>query len=111
MRRKLKEKYDERGLLGIVLHPTFAKNGKVYAYYSAPLQKDGPEGFDHTSHLSEFKMKADKSAVDPESERILLKVDQPQWNHNGGNPVFGPDGYLYVILNEPDRIIRLLPAP
>ena len=38
--------------------------------------------------------------VDPDSEVILLTVPQPATNHNGGNIVFGPDGYLYIGLGD-----------
>ncbi|MFP6880122.1 MAG: PQQ-dependent sugar dehydrogenase [Roseibacillus sp.] len=96
---KLKKGFDERGTLGIALHPGFATNKKVYVYYSAPLAKDGKEGFDHTAHLSEFKVKSDGFA-DRKSERILLTIDQPQFNHDGGHLVFGKDGYLYLGLGD-----------
>lgn len=95
----LKKGFDERGTLGVALHPKFASNKKVYLYYSAPLAKNGKAGYDHTAHLSEFKVKSDGTA-DPSSERILFTVDQPQWNHDGGNLVFGKDGYLYLGLGD-----------
>lgn len=96
---KLKPGFDERGALGLALHPKFKDNKKVYVYYSAPLAKDGKEGYDHTARLSEFKVNPDGTA-DPGSERILLTVDQPQWNHDGGNLVFGTDGFLYLGLGD-----------
>lgn len=96
----LRERYDERGLLGLALHPEFEKNGRLFVYYSAPLQDGGPGDYDHTAHLAEYQMLPDRSAADPSFERILLKVDQPQWNHNGGHLVFGPDGHLYVGLGD-----------
>jgi glucose/arabinose dehydrogenase len=96
----LRPNFDERGLLGIALHPGFTRNGKVYVYYSAPLRKDGPKGFDHTGRLVEFKVPKGGHTADPATERLILSVDQPQWNHNGGLPVFGPDGYLYLGLGD-----------
>lgn len=92
--------FDERGLLGLAFHPDYENNGRFFVYYSAPLRPDGPEGWNHTSHISEFIVSPDPNEADPESERIVLQVDQPQFNHNAGNIHFGPDGFLYISLGD-----------
>ena len=91
-----RENFDERGLLGLAFHPAYATNGRFYVYYSAPLRPEAPDGFDHTSHISEFHVSADPNTADPGSERLILQVDQPQFNHDAGTVEFGPDGYLYI---------------
>ena len=92
--------FDERGLLGLAFHPNYASNGRFFVYYSAPLRPGAPSGFDHTSHISEFRVSADPNRADPASERIILQVDKPQFNHNGGTVLFGPDGDLYISLGD-----------
>jgi len=69
---------DERGLLGIAFHPNFASNNYVYLYYST---RGGS-----SSHHS--------------TEQIILRINQPYGNHNGGNILFGPDGYLYIGMGD-----------
>ncbi|WP_049969977.1 PQQ-dependent sugar dehydrogenase [Haladaptatus cibarius] len=91
---------DERGLLGLALHPNFRTNRRFYVRYSAPPGTSTPPKFDHTAILSEFQANEDLLAANPESERRILGVPEPQANHNAGDIVFGPDGYLYVPLGD-----------
>jgi hypothetical protein len=94
---KLNPSYDERGLLGIALHPDFKNNSTIFVFYSIPLRPGAPQDWDHTDRLSEFKIsKDDPDIADLNSERIILEMDHPQSNNNGGGIIFGPDGYLYV---------------
>ena len=102
---KIDPTYDERGLLSIAFHPQFASNGRVFVYYSAPLRAGVDPNWSCTNHLSEFKISAaDPNKVNMSSEKILLQVDKPYQNHNGGTLLFGPaDGYLYLPLGDGGR--------
>ena len=98
----LNSNYDERGLFSIAFHPDYRNNGRLFVYYSAPLQPGAPPGWSATNRLSEFHVNAgNPDAVDMSSEKILLAVDKPSSNHNGGPLLFGPDdGYLYLALGD-----------
>jgi glucose/arabinose dehydrogenase len=89
--------YDERGLLGLAFHPDYKTNGRFFVYYSSP--KTGA-GINHESILAEYHISDNENKADPNSEIIIFRVDQPEANHNGGQLVFGPDGYLYLGLGD-----------
>jgi glucose/arabinose dehydrogenase len=99
---ELRQTYDERGLLGLAFHPDYPQNDRFFVYYSAPLREGAPQDFDHTSRISEFRVSPQNpDRADPDSERIILTVDQPQSNHNGGTLLFSPqDGFLYISLGD-----------
>ena len=93
--------YDERGLLSIAFHPEYQQNGKVYAFYSAPLRPEAPEGWSCTNHISEFQVDSmNPNKVNMSSEKVLMYIDKPYENHNGGELAFGPDGYLYISVGD-----------
>ena len=90
--------FDERGTLGLALHPEFANNGLFYVSYTMPIDFQGDLAkefwWDHTNVVSEFKMV--DGEVDASYERVLSSIDWPQFNHNGHWLGFGPDGMLYI---------------
>ena len=90
-----KDRENEEGFLGMAFHPNFKENGKLYVYYTTSQRP-------HVSILSEFRTKegSEHKLGDPSTERELMRIDQPFWNHNGGTIIFGPDGYLYVALGD-----------
>ncbi|MGI9489845.1 MAG: PQQ-dependent sugar dehydrogenase [Geminicoccaceae bacterium] len=97
--------FDERGALGFAFHPAYAGNGKLYVYYSAPLREghglQNEEWGTHTSHIAEIKVSADdRNKADPDYERLVLQVDQPQFAHNAGTLAFGPKGMLHIALGD-----------
>ncbi|HEU0291102.1 MAG TPA: PQQ-dependent sugar dehydrogenase [Anaerolineales bacterium] len=102
---KLNDFYDERGLLGLALHPDFAANGRFYVSYSAPLKVGmSPDAWDHTTYISEFTISAhDPNQADPTSERVVMELHKPGYNYEAGHLEFGPDGYLYIATGDSVR--------
>ncbi|MBN8657244.1 MAG: PQQ-dependent sugar dehydrogenase [Anaerolineae bacterium] len=86
---RVNDESNEMGLLGLAFHPNYEQNGYFYVNYT------GEGG--HT-RISRFTASGD--VADPNSEQVLMVIDQPFPNHNGGGVVFGPDGYFYLGLGD-----------
>ncbi|KAF0030518.1 hypothetical protein F2P81_017249 [Scophthalmus maximus] len=89
---------DERGFLCIALHPRFTTVRKAYVYYSVSVKKE------ERIRISEFTLSThDDNQLDHSSERTILEVVEPASNHNGGQLLFGHDGYLYIFIGDGGR--------
>jgi glucose/arabinose dehydrogenase len=94
----------EQGLLGLAFHPNYETNGFFYVNYTcrsaAPACSGG--GFGQAdSVLARYQVSASNPNVaDPTSARVMTVIDDPFSNHNGGNLMFGPDGFLYIGLGD-----------
>ncbi len=78
----------ERGLLSMAFPPGFPARNWFYVDYTDTAGN---------TVISRFHMPAPGGSVaDPDSEEIILRIQQPFANHNGGQIAFGPDGYLYI---------------
>ncbi|MCY1057177.1 PQQ-dependent sugar dehydrogenase [Nannocystis sp. SCPEA4] len=86
----------EQGLLGFDFHPNFPDDPRIYVNYNtADWSGAAP------TYVAEFTLDPnDPNKVDPASERLVIAIDQPASNHNGGMIEFGPDGMLYIGMGD-----------
>lgn len=84
----------EQGLLGLAFHPKYDSTGFIYVNYisrSSPAQ----------TVIERYKVSAtNKNKIDPNSGQVILTINQPYVNHNGGCLKFGKDGFLYIGMGD-----------
>jgi glucose/arabinose dehydrogenase len=83
----------EEGLLGLAFHPDFKNNGRFFVDFTAnrPNLK---------TIIAEFQVSPSNPDIAVPTEHVLLQIDQPFSNHNGGQLAFGPDGFLYIGMGD-----------
>ncbi|HKP69525.1 MAG TPA: PQQ-dependent sugar dehydrogenase [Pyrinomonadaceae bacterium] len=83
----------ERGLLGLAFHPQYSTNRRFFVFYTR--QSDG------AVEIAEYQTSpSDPNVADPTPLRVILSIEHPAENHNGGTILFGPDGYLYAGIGD-----------
>ncbi|XP_067099449.1 HHIP-like protein 2 [Osmerus mordax] len=87
---------DERGFLGLAFHPRYRHNRRFFLYYSVLVGSTLER-----VRISEMRTSVyDMNLADPHSERVIIEIDEPAANHNGGQILFGLDGYLYIFTGD-----------
>lgn len=86
----------EQGLLGLAFDPDFSSNGFVYLHYSLAADANGPR----RSVISRMTWNQGTDLIEPATEKLILEIEQPFTNHNGGMLAFGPDDYLYIAMGD-----------
>jgi glucose/arabinose dehydrogenase len=76
----------EQGLLSMAFAPDYAQTGRFYVYYT---ERSGSEA------IWEYR-RATEDRADPSSARLVLRMADPEPNHNGGLMIYGSDGLMYV---------------
>ncbi|MCF6299991.1 MAG: PQQ-dependent sugar dehydrogenase [Proteobacteria bacterium] len=85
----------ERGLLGLAFHPDYAANGFFYVNYTKASPNTGD------TIIERYQVSAgDPNVADVNSGTVIMRIVQDFSNHNGGDILFGPDGYLYIPLGD-----------
>lgn len=88
---KVDDNGNEEGLLGLAFHPNFKNNGFFFVNYTAT----NPD----RTVISRFSV-ANEISANPQSEFVILEIEQPYSNHNGGQIAFGKDGFLYIGMGD-----------
>lgn len=90
---QVRDQGNEEGLLGLAFHPDFKNNGYFFVNYTASSP--------NRTVISRFQVSgSNPNQADAGSELVLLEIEQPFGNHNGGQVVFGPDGFLYTGMGD-----------
>lgn len=93
---KVQSTYNEMGLLGMAFDPEYVANGFFYVNYT-----EGTLFGPWFTVVARYQRSIqDPDVADPASEVRLMRFQQPQTNHNGGQIFFGPDGFLYVATGD-----------
>jgi uncharacterized repeat protein (TIGR03806 family) len=83
----------EGGLLSVAFHPQFHLHRKLYVHYTSTGK--------FTSRISSFEvLPGEPPKADPASEQVLLTIEQPFTNHNGGQVAFDAQGMLLIGMGD-----------